>query len=88
MRSPHLSRHRLGRAARGVRRPEARLAQRYWTVNGLGDHSEVYSETRRTWVKASKQVVTPAGLVEATVSTQSVERVTLRVSPREIWLVR
>lgn len=39
-----------------------RHAQRYWAVNGLGDHSEVHSETRQTWVKASKQVLRPAGL--------------------------
>lgn len=64
------------------------MAQRYWTVNGLGDHSEIYSEARRAWVKASKQVVTPAGLVEATGSTQSGERVTLRMGPGETWLVR
>lgn len=64
------------------------MAQRYWTVNGLGDHSEVYFESQHTWVKASKQVVRPAGLVEATGLTQSGERVTLRMSPGETWLVR
>lgn len=64
------------------------MAQRYWTVNGLGDYSEVYSEARRTWVKASKQVVTPAGLVEATGRAEGGERVTLRMGPGETWLVR
>lgn len=64
------------------------MAQRYWTVNGLGDHSEVYSESQHSWVKSSKQVLRPAGLVEATGLTEGGERVTLRMSPGETWLVR
>ena len=63
------------------------MAQRYWTVNGLGDHSEVYSESQHTWVKASKQVVRPDGLVEVTGLTEGGERVTLRMRLGETWLV-
>jgi len=64
------------------------VAERKWTVNGLGDHSEVYSERLRSWIKASRQVVRPSGLVEATGRTGTGERVTLEMNPGEIWLVR
>ena len=64
------------------------MAQRQWTVNGLGTHSEVYSEDLQSWVKASRHVARLSGLVEVTGLTDSGERVTLRLGEGETWLVR
>ena len=57
-------------------------------MNGLGDHSEVFSEQLQSWVKASKQVVRPSGLVEVTGRTNSGEKFTIRMCEGETWLVR
>ncbi len=64
------------------------MAQRQWTVNGVGTHSEVYSEELQSWVRASRHVARPSGLVEVTGLTDNGERVTLRMREGEIWLVR
>jgi hypothetical protein len=64
------------------------LAQQRWTVNGLGYHSEVFSEELQSWVKVSKEVAWPSGPVEVTGFTDSGERVTLRMNPGETLLVR
>lgn len=59
------------------------LAQQLWTVNGLGDYSEIYSHELQTWVKTSKRVLRPSGLVEAAGLTDSGERVTFEMNPGE-----
>ena len=64
------------------------MTQRQWTVNGLGDHSEVFSEDLQSWVKASKHIAKPSGLAEVTGRTDSGERVTIRMGAGETWLVR
>lgn len=64
------------------------MTERRWTVNGLGDHSEVFDEQQQSWVKASKQVVTPSGLVKVTGRNNSGEKVTIRMCEGETWLVR
>lgn len=64
------------------------MTERQWAVNGLGDYSEFYSERLQSWVKLSRQVVTPSGMVEATGRTDSGERVTVQMNCGETWLVR
>ena len=64
------------------------MAERRWTVNGLGDFSEVYSKRLKTWVRTSKQVVRPCGRVVASGSTHDGERVVLEMEPGEVWTVR
>lgn len=64
------------------------MAERHWTVNGLGDFSEVYSERLKTWVRTSRQVVLPCGQVVASGRTDEDERVELHMEPGEVWTVR
>ncbi len=65
------------------------MSQRLWTVNGVGTHSEVYSEELKCWIKASRHVARPCtGMVEVTGSTEGGERVTITMREDDTWLVR
>jgi len=65
------------------------VSQRLWTVNGVGTHSEVYSEELKCWIKASRHVARPCtGMVEVSGSTEAGERVTITLREGDTCLVR
>jgi len=65
------------------------MAQRFWKVEGVGNHSEVYAEEMKCWIKASRHVASPStGIVEVSGLTDRGQRVTVKMRVGDTWLVR